>query len=247
MSTARIILLIFGILFLLASLPLLIGGGSILGVNAFLPDDDGFFTSGDHRLDRDSYAMVTESADIDFDEEWHGGWGWCGDWDSGDFVTIKIEGKNNDSSKGIFIGIAEESDWEAYLNDVEYDEITDISLDPFKVEYKNHVGNSSPAAPTSQTFWIEEVYGTELQVLEWELEMGTYSVILMNDDGSRGVDADVAVGARVPWLFGLGVGLVVGGVAALIIGILMVIFALRGRKRSQLSEPTQPMHVIKEV
>jgi hypothetical protein len=77
--------------------------------------------------------------------------------------------------------------------------------------------------------------------------MGTYSVILMNDDGSRGVDADVAVGARVPWLFGLGVGLVVGGVAALIIGILMVIFSLRGRKKSQLSEPTQPMHVIEEV
>ena len=247
MTTGRIILLIFGLLILLASLPLLIGGGSILGVNAFLPDDDGFFTSGDHRLDRDSYAMVTESADIDFGEEWDGGWGWCGDWDSGDFVTIKIEGKNNDSSKGIFIGIADESDWEAYLNDVEYDEITDISLDPFKVEYKNHAGNSSPAAPTSQTFWIEEVYGTGLQILEWELEMGTYSVILMNDDGSRGVDADVAVGARVPWLFGLGVGLVVGGVAALIIGILMVIFSLRGRKKSQLSEPTQPMHVIEEV
>jgi hypothetical protein len=247
MSTGRIILLIVGILFLLGSIPLLFGGGGLLLVDIFLPDEDGFFTSGDHRLDSDSYAIVTESADINFDEEWHGGWGWCVDWDSGDFVTIKIEGKNNDSSKGIFIGIAEESDWEAYLNDVEYDEITDISFDPFKVEYKNHSGNSSPEAPTSQTFWLEETYGTGLQVLEWELEMGTYSVILMNDDGSRGVDADVAVGARVPWLFGLGVGLVVGGVAALIIGILMVIFSLRGRKKSQLSEPTQPMHVIEEV
>jgi hypothetical protein len=137
MSTARIILLIFGLLFLLVSLPLTIGGGSILVVNAFLPDDDGFFISGDHRLDRDSYAMVTKSAEMDFDEEWHGGWGWCGDWDSGDFVTIKIEGENNDSSKGIFIGIAEESDWEAYLNDVEYDEITDISFDPFEVELRH--------------------------------------------------------------------------------------------------------------
>ena len=247
MSTGRIILLIFGLLFLLVSMPLLIGGGSILGVNAFLPDDDGFFTSGDHRLDRDSYAMVTESAEIDFDEEWHGGWGWYRDWDLGDFVTIKIEGENNDSSKGIFIGIAEESDWEAYLNDVEYDEITDISFDPFTVDYFNHPGNSSPLAPTSQTFWAEEAYGTGRQVLEWEPETGTYSVILMNDDGSRGVDADVAVGAKVPWLFGVGVGLVVGGVTALIIGILMVIFSLRGRKKSQLSEPTQPMHVIKEV
>ena len=247
MSTVRIILLIFGLLFLLASLPLTIGGWSILWANAFLPDDDGFFISGDHRLDRNSYAMVTESADIDFDEEWQGGWGWCGDWDSGDFVTIKIEGKNNDSSKGIFIGIAEESDWEEYLNDVEYDEVTDISLDPFTVDYINHPGNSSPEAPTSQSFWTESIYGTGRQVLEWEPETGTYSVILMNEDGSRSVDVDVAVGAKVPWLFGVGVGMVVGGVAALIIGILMVVFSLRGRKKSQLSEPTQPMHVIEEV
>jgi hypothetical protein len=50
----------------------------------------------------------------------------------------------------------------------------------------------------------------------WEPETGTYSVILMNEDGSRSVDADVAVGAKVPWLFGLGVGLVVGGVTALL-------------------------------
>jgi hypothetical protein len=247
MSTVRIILLIFGLLFLLASLPLTIGGGSILWANAFLPDDDGFFISGDHRLDRNSYAMVTESADIDFDEEWQGGWGWCGDWDSGDFVTIKIEGKNNDSSKGIFIGIAEESDWEEYLNDVEYDEVTDISLDPFTVDYINHPGNSSPEAPTSQSFWTESIYGTGRQVLEWEPETGTYSVILMNEDGSRSVDVDVAVGAKVPWLFGVGVGMVVGGVVALIIGILMVVFSLHGRKKSQLSEPTQPMHVIEEV
>jgi hypothetical protein len=69
----------------------------------------------------------------------------------------------------------------------------------------------------------------------------------MNEDGSRSVDVDVAVGAKVPWLFGVGVGMVVGGVAALIIGILMVVFSLRGRKKSQLSEPTQPMHVIEEV
>jgi hypothetical protein len=245
MSAGRIILLIFGLLFLLVSLPLLIGGGSILVVNAFLPDDDGFFTSKDYRLDRDSYAIVTESAEIEFDEGWDGGWGWYRD--LGDFVTLKIEGENNDSSKGIFIGIAEESDWEAYLNDVDYDEITDISFDPFRVEYKNHAGNSSPEAPTSQTFWVEEAYGTGRQVLVWEPETGTYSVILMNEDGSRSVDVDVAVGARLPWLFGVGVGLVLGGVTVLIIGILMVIFSLRGRKKSQLSEPTQPMHVIEEV
>ncbi|MCK4697690.1 MAG: DUF4389 domain-containing protein, partial [Dehalococcoidia bacterium] len=147
-------------------------------------------------------------------------------------------------SKGIFIGVAEESDWKAYLSDVEYDEITDFSLDPFDVDYINHPGSSVPAAPTSQTFWTAEMSGTGTQTLEWQLETGTYSVVLMNQDGSSGVDLDMAVGAKVPLIFGVGVGMVVMGIVALVVGILMIIFAIRGRKRLQ---PSQPMHIIEEV
>jgi hypothetical protein len=151
----------------------------------------------------------------------------------GDLVAFKVEGSNNDASKGIFIGVAQESDLMDYLNDVEYDEITDISFDPFAVEYKNHPGNSSPTAPTSETFWMESVSGTGTQVLEWELETGTYSLVLMNEDGSRDVDLDVSVGVKASWILGVGIGFVVGGIIALLIGILMFISALRGRKRSQ--------------
>jgi hypothetical protein len=254
MSTGKIILLIVGILFLLASIPLLFGGGGLLWVNAVLTDDNGFISTERGRLQSDSYAMATESFDIDIDRDdinrgWHWGWGWYADWDLGDLVTFKVEGKNNDTSEGIFIGVARESDLMSYLRNVEYDEITNISIHPdgLDVDYINHSGNSSPEVPTSQTFWVEAAYGTGIQTLEWELEKGTYSLVLMNEDGSINVDVDVAVGVKIPWLFGVGLGMVIGGTVALILGILMVIFALRGRRRPQQPEPTQPMHVIKEV
>lgn len=86
--------------------------------------------------------------------------------------------------------------------------------------------------------------GTGTQTLEWKLETGTYSLVLMNHDGSQGVDLDIALGAKIPLIFGVGVGLVVGGIVALVVGILMIIFALRGRQKSQ---PSQPMHTISEV
>ena len=213
----------------------------MLWVDLVLMDDDGFITTETHRLESGSYAIVTEPADIEFDEEWNWGWGWHRAWDLGDLVTFKVEGSNNDPSKGIFIGVAEESYLSGYLSDVEYDEITDFSFRPYEVEYTNHPGSSVPAAPTSQTFWTESTYGIGTQTLEWELETGTYSLMLMNDDGSHGVDMDVAIGAKVPLVFGVGVGMAVGGIVALIAGILMVIFAIRGRKRSQ------PMHIISEV
>ncbi len=234
-------LLIFGVLILLGSVPLLFGGGALLWVHIALTDSEGFITTKYHTFERGSYAIVTEPADIEFDEEWNWGWGWHRAWDLGDLVTFKVEGSNNDPSKGIFIGVAEESYLSGYLSDVEYDEITDFSFRPYEVEYTNHPGSSVPAAPTSQTFWTAEMSGTGTQTLEWELETGTYSLMLMNDDGYRGVDLDVAIGAKVPLIFGVGVGMAVGGIVALIAGILMVIFAVRGRKRSQ------PMHIISEV
>ncbi len=244
MSTGRILLLIFGILILLGSVPLLFGGGVLLWVHIALTDSEGFITTNTHQLERGSYAIVTEPADIEFDGEWNWGWGWHRAWELGDLFTFKIEGSNNDPSKGIFIGVAEESDWKAYLSDVEYDEITDFSIDPFDVDYINHPGSSVPAAPTSQTFWTAEMSGTGTQTLEWQLETGTYSVVLMNQDGSQGLDLDMAVGAKIPLIFGVGVGLVVVGIVALVVGILMIIFAIRGWKRSQ---PSQPMHIISEV
>ena len=244
MSTGRILLLIFGIFILLGSFPLLFGGGVLLWVDLALKDDDGFMTTSTYQLDRDSYAIVSEPAEIELDGEWNWGWGWHQAWDLGDLITFKVEGSNNDPSKGIFIGIAEESYWKAYLSDVEYDEIIRFSLDPFDVDYINHPGSSVPAAPTSQTFWTAEMSGTGTQTLEWQLETGTYSLVLMNQDGSSGVDLDMAVGAKVPLIFGFGVGMVVGGIVALVVGILMIIFALRGRKRSQ---PSEPMHIISEV
>ena len=235
MSVVRIILLIFGIIFILGSIPLLFGGGTLLWVDLTQKDDGGFISTETDQLESDSYAIVTESADIDLDEEWHWGWGWNADWDLGDLVTFKVEGSNNDDSKGIFIGVAQESDLMDYLNDVEYDEISHFRIHShgFDVDYRNHPGNSSPMAPASETFWMESTSGTGTQVLEWELETGTYSLVIMNEDGSSDVDVDVSVGVKAPWIFGVGIGFVVGGIVALIMGILMVVFAIRGRQRSQ--------------
>jgi hypothetical protein len=42
--------------------------------------------------------------------------------------TFKVKGKNNDASKGIFIGVARESDLMSYLRNVENDEIINVSI-----------------------------------------------------------------------------------------------------------------------
>lgn len=245
MSGGRILLLILGILLLLGAFPLLIGGGVLLWVDISLADAEGYISTRAYQLESDSYAIVTEPAEVDLDAGWDWGWGWFRGWDLGGLVKLKIEATSN-NPKGIFIGIADagESAWQEYISDVEYDEIIRFSLSPYEVEYSNHTGSSEPGMPASQTFWKDEVFGAGTQELKWELETGTYSLVLMNQDGSQNVDVDISLGVRIPLILGFGVGFLVGGIVALILGIIMIILSLSGRRRTRTK---RPMHVIRRV
>jgi uncharacterized membrane protein len=225
MSAGKIILLVLGIIGLLISIGLLVGGGALLWADNTIKDSEGFYTTRTIQIEKDSYAIVTGPANIDIDAGW--GWGWG--WDLGDLATFKVEGSNNDPSNQIFIGIARESDLDAYLSGVEYDEVTQLHIYPYSVDYQNHPGSIVPGAPTSQTFWTESTYGAGTQIIEWELEPGSHSLVLMNNDGSAGVDMNVVLGAKVPLLFGVGVGILVVGTVALSLSILMIYFSARRR------------------
>ena len=219
MSAGKVILLIFGIIVLLVSIGLIIAGSGVLWANSALTDDEGYYTTKTLQIYKDSYAVVSEPAEVDLGSAWA--------WDWGRLVTFKVKASNNDSLKDVFLGVADEGALQGYLRDVEYDEVIDFEIDPDRLTYQNHPGSSEPAAPATSVIWSESAYGPGTQTLEWELESGTWVLVLMNGDGSAGIDMSVVVGAKVPWLLGVGIGLLVGGVVALGIGVLMVFFAVR--------------------
>ena len=114
MSVGKILLLIFGIISLLISVGLFLGGAGVLIADNVIKDNEGFYTTKTINIDKDSYAVVTGPADIDVNVGWNSGLFW----DPGDLVTFKIEASNNDPSNSIFIGIARESDIDDYLDNV---------------------------------------------------------------------------------------------------------------------------------
>ena len=131
---------------------LLIGGGALLWAEYALKDDEGFYTMRAMRLVRDSYAIVSEPAEIEL------GPAWVLDWSRS--VTVKAEAVSNDPAKGLFIGIAEAEAVSAYLAGVERDEI--VELDIWKrrvIKYLHHPGGPPPAAPASQTLWVASAHG----------------------------------------------------------------------------------------
>lgn len=227
----RILFLIFGGIILLVAFGLLLGGGTLLLLNASLIDNEDFLTTESYQLERDSYAIAFQDIDIDVGEV-TGTWGMWQPSPS-DLVTIKLTGLSNDPSRNIFFGIAKGSDVEEYLFDVYYDEITQFSissLQSLNVEFNTHPGDSVTSEPASQTFWIVSDHGVGTQTIEWSPEVGNYWIVLMNEDGSATIDFNITFGAKIPLLYTIAVVLLIGGVIALLIGSVIVYFRVHQKK-----------------
>jgi len=191
-------------------------------------DSEGYITSHSIQIERDSRAVVMGS--IDLDEDAMDALDWMG------LVTdFRIEGSNNDDSKGIFLGVAEDPDLDVYLSDVNYDEMdwSDIGwLDFDEVSYENYPGNSEPTKPTFETFWRASEHGTRTLAIDWETEAGSHSIVLMNDDGSAGIDLSAVFKVKVPdALVWIGVGILIVGIVVLVIGGLMIFLAVRKSRK----------------
>ncbi len=60
-----------------------------------------------------------------------------------------------------------------------------------------------------------------------DVAKGDWSIVVMNADASPGVDARLSLGAKVGFLFWLGIGLAIGGGILLAVGGAMIYFSLR--------------------
>ena len=123
-----------------------------------------------------------------------------------------------------------------YLDGVPHDAIRDFELSPDRVTYRRVPGEAAPEPPEEQEFWVAQVTTEQPDDLTWEVESGDWTVVVMNADGSRGVDADARLGIKVDWLLPALIGLLVAGVVFLAGGATLVIVGGRG-----LARPAEPV------
>lgn len=222
MTGGRIALLAVGIVALLVGLAALTGGALLLAVNESERDANGFFSTASHSFRTDSHAIVSESLDVGTDGP---------DWlfESGRLATIRARGSNADAARELFIGVAPTADVRRYLEGTRFATLAEFEIDPFRAGYRASSGTAAPDEPRSQDFWSASTEGAGTQTLEWDVSKGDWSFVLMNADVSRGVDADLTLGAKVPFIFWLGVGLVVGGAILLAGAALIIYFGVRRR------------------
>jgi hypothetical protein len=204
----------------LLSLGLLAGGGLMLWGDAE-KDEHGYLSTESERFATNTYALATENLDID-GIDWILGrerWG-----------KIRLEAAAGDDRR-LFIGIARTNDVADYLRGTNHDLVTDIDYAPFRADYRELDGDAKPARPADQSLWAASAHGAGTQALTWEVEDGDWSVVVMNDNAARGVDADVKAGAELPFLSGAGWGSLAAGFGALGIAAGLAVLGVRGPRR----------------
>ena len=205
------------------SLGLLAAGGLMLWGDA-QKDDDGFIATASERFATNTYALTTDNLDVDAaGVDWVFGpdrWG-----------RIRVEAEPRDDEQ-LFVGIARTADVRDYLRGTGHELVGDISFDPFRADYREQRGDAAPDLPAAQEFWSASAHGHGAQALTWDVEDGDWSIVVMNEDASSGVDVDVTAGADVPFLTGAGWGSLSAGLILIGIAAGIAVLGVRASRRN---------------
>ena len=226
MRAGRIVAIVVGCILGVVGLGLLIAGIAATLAYGVARDDDGFFRTDDIRLATPTAAITSDSLDL-------GGNTGDADWvtERGDFATVTLDLRPSGSGQELFAGIGPTDDVTRYLASVPLDRVSDYDDSNSTVSYERQQGSATPKPPGEQTFWVAEVATTQPGALTWDVEGGDWTVVVMNADGSSGVDANARVGIKIDWLLPVAIVLIVIGVVVLVGGILLAVFG--GRRHRQ--------------
>lgn len=231
MNRWRTVLILVGIVLVVVGGGTLIGGGVGLWANQ-QRDRDGFFTTGHERFTTDAFA-------------------WSLPWFEGEgdpaasYVILenmlgdfRIRMTSRDTAAPLFIGIGPAGDVSKYLNGVGHDEVSEIEFAPLKVTSISQPGAGPAGRPAEQAFWVASDTGTGPRTVTWDAgTRGDWIIVVMNADGSAGIDADLSTGATLSGILPLTIGALIAGGVLLTTGIAVLILSITAQRSAATSLP----------
>src|SRR4051794_7227321 len=244
--------LVIGILLALMGLPLLLGGLGLGWAVATQRDDDGFFSTPTEQLSTQTVALSSEV--VNLGKAGPDGW-----WADHHLATVRLSARS-EGARTVFIGIAPSADVARYLGSASYDEISGLRSDPFEYSLtrrgiggdlkKPPTGRRGLAAPARRApaphvpprVAPRQAGAPGPRPLTWDDKPGTYTAVVMNLDGSPGVDVDLSAGGRLGWLTPLAWSLGLLGGALILGSALLVVYGASppGPRVPRQASPGQP-------
>ena len=197
-TAGRVVLIVVGAVVGIVAFVLLAGGCALVAVDQTQRDDDNYLMSPSADFSTSTYAIVSDRANIDADGAERALDVFLG--------TVRLR---SESDRSVFVGIGPAEEVNRYLVGVERDVVTDFDRrDP---TYTRRAGGAPAAPPGAQAFWVVSATGSGEQTLEWKPEDGNWRAVVMNADASRGVSAEMSIGAELDAVLWIGIGLLAAG------------------------------------
>jgi hypothetical protein len=142
-------------------------------------------------------------------------------------TTVTISAHS--SEHPIFIGVGPSSRVATYLHGVSFDRVVQVNW-PGGVRTENTPGSRTPPPPGDQAFWEAMDEGTGERSVRWTVSDGDWSIVVMNEDGSRGLDVFGSVEVKLPILGPASVILLIVAILMLVGGIALTVSGARTPK-----------------
>ena len=191
----------------LASLAL-VGAAGLLDVHNGQRDDAGYYRSAAVGISSNGYAISSAGLDI-------------GSLSAAEtfvanrlFERVRMSASTT-TGKPIFIGLARQSDLEAYLSGSARTVVSDVRDDHTAITH-DLAGGALRGAPARQSFWRVQASGRGEVSIDWKIGSGRWALAVLNADGSPRTAADVRLAVTTDALLWLGLGLL--GLSVLIGG-----------------------------
>ena len=217
-----VVALVAGLIALVLGVGLAVVGGGGLWLQS-RRDSGGFITTNPQSISSPTAAVTAEGIDLRLDD---GTPSWVR---SDRFGTVRLRATGEGGS-AVFIGIAPQAAVNQWLAGTAHDEVSDLGGDG--VTYLRQRGQATLASPSQQTFWSSSASGTGTQELRWPVQSGQWGIVVARPDGAPGVRATVDLGATVPGLQALAIGLLVVGVVLDVGGAVLIVLGAAGLGRA---------------
>jgi hypothetical protein len=214
-TAGRVITLVIGALLVLPSLILLGAGGTALWADR-TQRDAGYVTTDVHRFSSSGSALATVPTQLG-----SAGTGWL--YAPAVLGTVRIRVTAATAGPPLFVGIGPSADVDRYLAGVNRTVISDFRTDAVQVES----GGMPASAPGTQGFWVASSTGSGTRTVTWEPTDGSWTVVVMNADGRPGLDVRADLGARIPALPWIALGVLLAGAVFAAGAALLITRAIR--------------------
>ena len=216
-TSGRIAALVIGAVLVLVALALLGGGGTGLWAD-LTQRNAGYVTTGAHTFSTPGSALATEPTQLG-----SAGVGWL--YSPGLLGKVRIRVTPASPSSALFVGIGPTAAVDRYLAGVNRTVISDF----FGDKVQPIAGGPPGSAPGTQRFWVASATGHGARTLLWAPAKGSWTVVVMNANGRPGIDVAADLGARMPAVLWIAVGLLAAGAIFMAGGALLIAGAIRRR------------------